>query len=81
MPPENGVLEHKAELKGTSSVRAVAWHPSEPDTALSVEKAKLLLWRLGGAGAEVIGAHNIQAVKTQWLSRSLAWSVGSQQCA
>lgn len=56
MPPENGALEHKAELKGTSSVRAVAWHPSEPDTALSVEKAKLLLWRLGGAGAEVIGA-------------------------
>lgn len=72
MPPENGALEHKAELKGTSSVRAVAWHPSEPDTALSVERAKLLLWRLGGAGAEVTGAHNIQAVKPLRLSRSLA---------
>ena len=60
MPPENGALEHNSELKGTSSVRSVAWHPSEPDTALSVEGAKLLQWRLGGASAEVAGVQNIQ---------------------
>ncbi|EIE27740.1 WD40 repeat-like protein [Coccomyxa subellipsoidea C-169] len=53
MPEENGALEQKAELKGTSSVRAVAWHPAQADTALSVEGAKLLQWRLGGASAEV----------------------------
>ena len=53
MPGENGALEQKAELKGTSSVRAVAWHPAQADTALSVEGAKLLQWRLGGASAEV----------------------------
>lgn len=53
MPPENGALEQRAELKGSSSVRTVLWHPSQPDAALSVEGAKLVHWRLGKGTAEV----------------------------
>ncbi|CAL8463698.1 g3232 [Coccomyxa elongata] len=53
MPPENGALEQQAELKGSSSVRTVAWHQTQPDAALSVEGAKLVHWRLGKGTAEV----------------------------
>ena len=53
MPPENGALEQRAELKGSSSVKTVAWHQNQPNAALSVEKAKLVHWRLGNGSAEV----------------------------
>ena len=54
IPEGNAPLQQRAELQVQASrVRALAWHPERPDSAVTVEERSVVQWRFEGSSAEV----------------------------
>ncbi|CAL5224411.1 g7093 [Coccomyxa viridis] len=65
IPEGNAPLQQRAELHVQASrVRALAWHPERPDSAVTVEERSVVQWRFEGSSAEVTAQSTVNVEST-----------------
>lgn len=87
IPEGNAPLQQRAELHVQASrVRALAWHPERPDSAVTVEERSVVQWRFEGSSAEARPICALAAQKDSKDSLSdmihspqLGWKMGTAQ--